>query len=207
VKLRETLARVVAVPVITAGDVAETVDLCKALAAGGLDMLEITLRSPTALAAVEAAARALPLACVGVGTLIDPRDVQRVANAGARFAVSPGYTSALAELTLGAGLDWLPGAVTASEIMLARSSGHTTLKFFPSLAFGGPEALRAYQPVFPDVKFCPTGGINQKSAADYLACANVVAIGGTWMMPKEALVARDWAAIERAAREAHTLRG
>jgi 2-dehydro-3-deoxyphosphogluconate aldolase/(4S)-4-hydroxy-2-oxoglutarate aldolase len=207
--LRARLRAAVAVPVITAGEVADTVELCRALAAGGLDMLEITLRTPTALAALGAVARALPQAHVGVGTALSVDDLRRAADAGARFAVSPGFDPGMAEAARAAPLDWLPGAVTASEIMQARNAGFTTLKFFPAQQSGGTAALKAFAPVFADVAFCPTGGLDQKLAADYLACPNVVATGGTWMMPRDAIAARDWRRIEqlaRAAREAGTAR-
>jgi 2-dehydro-3-deoxyphosphogluconate aldolase/(4S)-4-hydroxy-2-oxoglutarate aldolase len=204
--MRERLRRAVAVPVITAGDVAMTVDLCKALVAGGLDMLEITLRTPSALAAVEAVAREVPEALVGVGTLLDARDAARARDAGARFAVSPGFTATLAEATFAARLDWLPGAVTPSEVMTAREAGFTTLKFFPAQQSGGAATLLAFAPVFGDVEFCPTGGINPTNARDYLGCANVAAIGGTWMMPKDAIASRDWRRIESLASDARRLR-
>jgi 2-dehydro-3-deoxyphosphogluconate aldolase/(4S)-4-hydroxy-2-oxoglutarate aldolase len=207
--LRARLRSAVAVPVITAGEVDATVELCRALVAGGLDMLEITLRTPTALAALGAVARALPQAHVGVGTALSVDDLRRAADAGARFAVSPGFDPGMAEAARAAPLDWLPGAVTASEIMQARNAGFTTLKFFPAQQSGGTAALKAFAPVFADVAFCPTGGLDQKLAADYLACPNVVATGGTWMMPKDAIAARDWRRIEqlaRAACEARTAR-
>jgi 2-dehydro-3-deoxyphosphogluconate aldolase/(4S)-4-hydroxy-2-oxoglutarate aldolase len=207
--LRARLRSAVAVPVITAGEVDATVELCRALVAGGLDMLEITLRTPTALAALGAVARALPQAHVGVGTALSVDDLRRAAAAGARFAVSPGFDPGMAEAARAAPLDWLPGAVTASEIMQARNAGFTTLKFFPAQQSGGTAALKAFAPVFADVAFCPTGGLDQKLAAEYLACPNVVATGGTWMMPKDAIAARDWRRIEqlaRAACEARTAR-
>lgn len=207
--LRARLRSAVAVPVITAGEVDATVELCRALVAGGLDMLEITLRTPTALAALGAVARALPQAHVGVGTALSVDDLRRAADAGARFAVSPGFDPGMAEAARAAPLDWLPGAVTASEIMQARNAGFTTLKFFPAQQSGGTAALKAFAPVFADVAFCPTGGLDQKLAAEYLACPNVVAAGGTWMMPKDAIAARDWRRIEqlaRAACEARTAR-
>lgn len=198
--LRARLAAAVAVPVITAGAVEDTVELCRALVAGGLDMLEITLRTPTALPALQAVARALPQACVGVGTALSPEDLQRAGDAGARFAVSPGFDPGMVEAARRAPLAWLPGAVTASEIMAARNAGFATLKFFPAQQSGGTAALKAFAPVFADTVFCPTGGLDQKTAADYLACPNVVAVGGTWMMPKEAIAARDWARISALAK-------
>ncbi len=205
-RLREQLASAVAVPVITAGDVASTTDLCKALVAGGLTMLEITLRTETALACVEAVSRALPKAIVGVGTALSAGDLVRAEAAGASFAVSPGFDPAMAKAAQLAELAWLPGAVTASEIMQARDAGFTTLKFFPAQQAGGVAALAAFAPVFADVVFCPTGGLNQASAVEYLASPNVIAVGGTWMMPKDAIAARDWRRIEALSRSARRLR-
>jgi 2-dehydro-3-deoxyphosphogluconate aldolase / (4S)-4-hydroxy-2-oxoglutarate aldolase len=204
--LRETLRRAVAVPVITAGDVASTVDLCKALVGGGLTVLEITLRTDTALACVEAVAKALPQAVVGIGTALTSEDLVRAEAAGARFAVSPGFDPGMVGAARRGKVAWLPGAVTASEIMQARNAGFTTLKFFPAQQAGGTAALQAFAPVFGDVVFCPTGGLNQQSAAEYLATKNVVAVGGTWMMPKDAIVARDWKKIEDLARQSAGLR-
>lgn len=205
--LRETLRRAVAVPVITAGDVAGTTDLCKALAAGGLTMLEITLRTDTALACVEAAAKALPEAVIGVGTALSSEDLVRAEAAGARFAVSPGFDPGMVGAARRGKVAWLPGAVTASEIMQARNAGFTTLKFFPAQQVGGTAALAGFAPVFGDVVFCPTGGLNQQSAGEYLAAKNVIAVGGTWMMPRDAIAARDWKRIEDLARAASGLRG
>lgn len=205
--LRDVLRRAVAVPVITAGDVASTTDLCKALAAGGLAMLEITLRTDTALACVEAVAKALPEAVVGVGTALSSEDLVRAEAAGARFAVSPGFDPGMVGAARRGKVAWLPGAVTASEIMQARNAGFTTLKFFPAQQAGGTAALNAFAPVFGDVVFCPTGGLNQQSAAEYLGCKNVGGVGGTWMMPKDAIAARDWRRIEGLARSAASLRG
>ncbi|MBL8702454.1 MAG: bifunctional 4-hydroxy-2-oxoglutarate aldolase/2-dehydro-3-deoxy-phosphogluconate aldolase [Alphaproteobacteria bacterium] len=206
--MRDALRRVVAVPVITAGDVASTTDLCKALAAGGLTVLEITLRTETALACVEAVAKALPEAIVGVGTALTSEDLVRAEGVGARFAVSPGFDPAMVGAARRGKVAWLPGAVTASEIMQARNAGFTTLKFFPAQQSGGTAALGAFAPVFGDVMFCPTGGLVQETAREYLACKNVVAVGGTWMMPKDAVAARDWKRIEGLARiAAGTSRG
>lgn len=205
--LRETLRAAVSVPVITAGDVASTVDLCKALVGGGLTVLEITLRTDTALACVEAVASALPQAVVGVGTALSSEDLVRAESVGARFAVSPGFDPGMVGAARRGKVAWLPGAVTASEIMQARAAGFTTLKFFPAQQAGGTAALGAFAPVFGDVVFCPTGGLNQESAREYLACKNVVAVGGTWMMPKDAIAARDWKKIEDLAHAARQARG
>jgi 2-dehydro-3-deoxyphosphogluconate aldolase/(4S)-4-hydroxy-2-oxoglutarate aldolase len=190
-----------AIPVLTVTDVALGVELCRALAAGGLTVLEVTLRTPQALDAVAAIAKALPAATVGVGTLTRPEEFQRALDAGARFAVSPGLTQHLAIAGADSSLAYLPSAITPSEIMAARDWGFTTLKFFPCKAAGGIAALKSLAPVFPDVSFCPTGGLGAEDFRDYLALSNVVCVGGTWMMPAKLVEARDWKAIEALARQ------
>jgi len=198
--IRALLARARVVPVLTVDDDQAAVDLAKALFDGGLWMLEVTLRTPGALGAVRRIAKALPEAVVGVGTLTRPQEFAAAAEAAARFAVSPGLTPALAAAGHKAPIPYLPAAVTPSEIMAAREAGYGTLKFFPAKAAGGLNALRALAPVFPDVAFCPTGLLTQDDFRDFLAIDNVVAVGGTWMMPKAAIAARDWAGITAAAR-------
>lgn len=157
--VREMLAKARVVPVMTVSDVTLGVDLAKALVAGGLSMLEVTLRTKEALKAVEAIAKALPEATVGVGTLTRPQEFKASRDAGAVFAVSPGLTPRLAEAGKGSGLAYLPSAITPSEVMAAREWGYTTLKFFPCKAAGGIGALKNFEPVFADVAFCPTGGL------------------------------------------------
>jgi len=200
--VREMLAKARVVPVMTVHDPAEGVELARALVAGGLSMLEVTLRTKQALAAVEAIAKALPEATVGVGTLTRPEEFKQSRDAGAVFAVSPGLTPRLAEAGKGSGLAYLPSAITPSEVMAAREWGYTTLKFFPCKAAGGIGALKNFEPVFADVAFCPTGGLGMDDFRDYLALSNVVAAGGTWMMPATLVKARDWAGITGLARQA-----
>jgi len=199
-EIRDLLKRARVVPVLTVEDDQDAVDLAKALFDGGLWMLEITLRTQGALGAVRRIAKALPDAVVGVGTVTKPEEFATAAEAEARFAVSPGLTPTLAAAGHKAPIPYLPAAATASEIMEAREAGYSTLKFFPAKAAGGTKALRAFAPVFPDVAFCPTGLLTQDDFRDYLALDNVVAAGGTWMMPKAAIAARDWASITAAAR-------
>ncbi|MBI1778851.1 MAG: bifunctional 4-hydroxy-2-oxoglutarate aldolase/2-dehydro-3-deoxy-phosphogluconate aldolase [Proteobacteria bacterium] len=198
--IRELIEGSTAIPVLTVTDVAAGVALCRALFAGGLTVLEVTLRTPQALDAVSAIARALPDAVVGVGTLTRVEEFQRARDAGARFAVSPGLTQRLAVAGAESGMPYLPSAVTASEVMAAREWGFDTLKFFPCKTAGGAAALKSLAPVFPDVAFCPTGGLTAEDFRDYLALANVVCVGGTWMTPAKLVEARDWPAIEALAR-------
>lgn len=200
--VRDMLAKARVIPVMTVSNVAQGVELARALVAGGLSMLEVTLRTKEALAAVEAIARALPSATVGVGTLTRPEEFKSSRDAGAVFAVSPGLTARLAEAGKGSGLAYLPSAITPSEVMAAREWGYTTLKFFPCKAAGGIGALKNFEPVFPDVAFCPTGGLGMDDFRDFLALGNVVAAGGTWMMPAPLVKAGDWAGITALARQA-----
>lgn len=197
--IRSQLARARIVPVLTLEPGPDAVELCQALVRGGLTMLEITLRTDGALRAIEMVAHALPNAAIGVGTITRAGQLVQAASAGARFAVSPGATPALLEAAAKSGLPFLPGTATPSDVILARAAGFTTLKFFPAKPMGGIATLAALAPVFGDVAFCPTGGITQQDFRDYLALKNVVAVGGSWMAPRAAIAARDWAAIERAA--------
>lgn len=183
------------IPVIVLNDVAHAVPLARALVAGGVRMLEVTLRTPQALACMEAIARDVPEAVVGAGTVRTPADAQAAARAGARFAVSPGYTAAVGQACRDAGLALLPGVATGSEIMMALEDGFTELKFFPALQAGGAAMLKAWSGPFFDVRFCPTGGVTQQNAPDFLALSNVVCVGGSWLVPPEALLRGDWARI------------
>jgi len=194
------------IPVIVLNDVAHAVPMARALVEGGIRMLEVTLRTPQALACIEAIAKAVPQAVVGAGTLRSKADAQAAANAGARFAVSPGYTSALGAACRDLGLPLLPGVATGGEIMAAQEDGFTALKFFPALQAGGSAMLKAWSGPFFDVKFCPTGGISLHNAADFLALPNVLCVGGSWLVPADALAQGDWARITTLAREAVALR-
>ena len=193
------------IPVIVLNDVAHAVPMARALVEGGIRMLEVTLRTPQALACIEAIARAVPEAVVGAGTLRSKADAQAAANAGARFAVSPGYTTALGAACRDLGLPLLPGVATGGEIMAAQEDGFSALKFFPALQAGGSAMLKAWSGPFFDVKFCPTGGISLQNAADFLALPNVLCVGGSWLVPADALAAGDWAHITTLAREASAL--
>lgn len=194
------------IPVIVLHDVAHAVPMARALVAGGIRMLEVTLRTPQALACMEAIAREVPEAVVGAGTVRSAADAQAAVLAGARFAVSPGYTHAVGRACHELGLPLLPGVATGSEIMAAQEDGYTELKFFPALQAGGIPMLKAWGGPFGDVKFCPTGGVTPQNAADFLALPNVACVGGSWLVPADALAQGDWARIEALAREAASLR-
>ena len=202
--IRDIMAAAPVIPVITIEREADAIPMARALVAGGLPVLEVTLRTPVALAAI-AAMRTVPGAIVGAGTLLAPEDFARVAAAGAQFAVSPGLTTALAEAGRRSHVPLLPGVATASELMNARAAGYTALKFFPAEPAGGAPMLAAFAPVFQDVVFCPTGGITRASAPMYLKLANVRCVGGSWVTPAAAVQAGDWAQVEALARDAAQL--
>ncbi len=193
------------IPVIVLEDVAHAVPLARALVAGGIRMLEVTLRTPQALACMEAIAREVPEAVVGAGTLRSAADVGAAVQAGARVGVSPGYTPQLGQACRDAGLALLPGVATGSEIMMAQEDGLTELKFFPALQAGGIAMLKAWQGPFGEVKFCPTGGVSAANAAEFLALSNVACVGGSWIVPSDAIAAGDWGRIEQLARAARQL--
>ena len=193
------------IPVIVIQRVDDAVALARALVAGGIRVLEVTLRTPAAVGAIAAIASAVPEAIVGAGTVRSAADARAAHAAGARFAVSPGWSPRVAAACRSLGLALLPGAATASEVMEAADDGFRFLKFFPAAAAGGTAMLKAWSSVFADVSFCPTGGITAGSAPDYLALANVEVVGGSWLTPPDALATGDWQRIERLAREATTL--
>ena len=193
------------IPVIVLHDVADAVPLARALVAGGIRMLEVTLRTPQALACIEAIARDVPDAVVGVGTVRSAADAQAAQMAGARFVVSPGYTHAIGQTCRDLGLPLLPGVATGSEIMAAQEDGYTQLKFFPALQAGGVPMLKAWQGPFGDVQFCPTGGVSPANAREFLALSNVVCVGGSWLTPADAVQSGDWERITQLAGEARSL--
>jgi 2-dehydro-3-deoxyphosphogluconate aldolase/(4S)-4-hydroxy-2-oxoglutarate aldolase len=203
--MRAIMARAPVIPVLTIERLADAVPLAKALCAGGLTVLEVTLRTAAALDVIRAMRQAVPDAIVGAGTLTSPDDFARVAAAGAQFAVTPGLTEELAVAGRHAGFPLLPGVATASELLAARAAGYTALKFFPAEPAGGTAMLSAFAPVFPEVVFCPTGGITRESAPRYLQLRNVACVGGSWVTPGAALQAGDWAQIQALARDAALL--
>lgn len=194
------------IPVIVLEDEAHAVPLARALVAGGIRMLEVTLRTPVALACIEAIAKEVPEAVVGAGTVRSAADAQAAALAGARFAVSPGYTRSVGKACHDLELALLPGVATGGEIMLAQEDGYTALKFFPAMQAGGLGMLKAWQGPFGDVRFCPTGGVNPENARDFLALANVACVGGSWITPPQAVAGGDWERITRLAAEAARMR-
>lgn len=193
------------IPVIVIERTEHAVPMARALVEGGVRVLEVTLRTPAALAAIAAIAQSIPDAIVGAGTVRSSADAHAARAAGARFAVSPGWSPRVAAACREIGLALLPGVATASEVMAAADEGFRFLKFFPAGAAGGTAMLKAWGSVFADVAFCPTGGITAASAPDYLALANVRVVGGSWLTPPDALAAADWPRIERLAREAASL--
>ena len=194
------------IPVIVLNDIAHAVPMARALLAGGVRMLEVTLRTPQALACIEAIAREVPEAVIGAGTVRSRADAQAAARAGAQFAVSPGYTSAVGQACRDAGLALLPGVATGSEIMMAQEDGFTELKFFPAMQAGGSALLKAWSGPFFDVRFCPTGGVTLQNAPDLLALPNVVCVGGSWLVPTDAMARGDWALITELAAATFSLK-
>ncbi len=192
------------IPVLVIDDASVAAPLARALIAGGLPVLEVTLRTPAALDAIAQMAR-VDGGVVGAGTLLTPDDVARARAAGARFGVSPGTTGPLLDACEAAGLALLPGAATASEAMRLLERGYRMQKFFPAEASGGAAALRAIGAPIPQVAFCPTGGVTPENAPDYLALKNVRCVGGSWVAPGALVKARDWNAIEALARQAASL--
>jgi 2-dehydro-3-deoxyphosphogluconate aldolase/(4S)-4-hydroxy-2-oxoglutarate aldolase len=204
--IRDIVALVPVIPVLTVTELEHAVPLARALSAGGLRVLEITLRTPVALAAIEAMRKAVPEAIIGVGTLTRAVDFAAADRVGAQFGVSPGLTPELASAARGARFPLLPGVMTPTELIAARAAGFTVLKFFPAQQAGGLGMLKALGAPFPDVQFCPTGGITRATAPDYLALPNVVCVGGSWVAPPAMLEAGDWSGIEALARDASALR-
>lgn len=193
------------IPVITVTDLAQAAPLARALVAGGLRVLELTLRTPCALAAITEMRDAVPEAIVGAGTITRPEDFDLVARAGAQFGVTPGLTPALIAASGAAPFPLLPGVMTPSELIAARAAGFDACKLFPAQQAGGIGMLKALAGPFPDHVFCPTGGVSRANAAEFLALPNVLCVGGSWVVPAEALQHGDWGTIETLARDAATL--
>jgi 2-dehydro-3-deoxyphosphogluconate aldolase/(4S)-4-hydroxy-2-oxoglutarate aldolase len=194
------------IPVIVIERLEDAVPMAQALLAGGVRVLEVTLRTPVALKAMEDIARAVPDAIVGAGTVRSVADVQAAKDAGCRFAVSPGYQRDIGQACKAHDLPLLPGVATASEVMQAHADGHRLLKFFPATAAGGIPLLKAWAGPFADVAFCPTGGITIETAPQFLALPNVLVCGGSWLTPNDAMRRGDWAGITALARQAAALR-
>ena len=199
---RDVMQDAPVIPVIVLNDVNHAVPMARALVAGGIRMLEVTLRTPVALQCIERIAKEVPEAVAGAGTVRTPAEAQAAARAGARFAVSPGFTNAVGQACRDNGMPLLPGVATGSEIMMAQEAGYSELKFFPAMQAGGPAMLKAWSGPFFDVKFCPTGGVSVGNAKEFLSLPNVVCVGGSWLVPNDALLSGDWGRITALASEA-----
>ncbi len=193
------------IPVLVIEDAGKAVPLARALVAGGLSTLEVTLRTSAALDAIRAIADSVTGAVIGVGTLRIAEDVSAAVAAGAQFGVSPGFSAPVMDAAEGAGLPMLPGVATPSEAMAAADRGYRILKFFPAEVNGGVAALKAWGSALPDLRFCPTGGISDTNAAEYLNLPNVLCVGGSWVAPNDAVARGDWALIESLSRSASGL--
>ncbi|WP_316203218.1 MULTISPECIES: bifunctional 4-hydroxy-2-oxoglutarate aldolase/2-dehydro-3-deoxy-phosphogluconate aldolase [unclassified Bradyrhizobium] len=205
-KLDAVFALAPVIPVITIEDAAHAVPLARALVSGGLRVIEITLRTQAGLDAARAIIDEVPDAVVGIGTVLTPADYERAARLGAAFAISPGLSIGLLDAANAGEMPFAPGIQTASDLIACVTRGYELVKFFPAVPAGGLAALDALAGPFPNVRFCPTGGINAGNAAQWLAHKKVVAIGGSWVAPAADIRAGAWAAIEQRAREATKLR-
>ena len=194
------------IPVVVIDDAKAAVPMARALVAGGVPTIEVTLRTPAALDAIRAIAAEVEGALVGVGTVLSAKDLYAAQQAGARFAVSPGVSPRLLDAADDSALPLLPGAATASEAMALLERGYRHLKFFPAVPAGGHKLLGAWASPLPQIRFCPTGGISLSNAPDFLALPNVLCVGGSWLTPADKLKSGDWAGIEYLAREAAALR-
>lgn len=203
---REILAASPVMPVIVIDELASAVPLARALVAGGIRVLEVTLRTAAALDSIRAIVAEVPEALVGVGTIVSPADLEAARAAGARFGVSPGANAELLAAARDSGLPFLPGVMTPSDVIAAVAAGFDTLKLFPAKQAGGVGMLKALGGPFPQLRFCPTGGIDLASAPEFLALPNVACVGGSWLTPADKVQAGDWAAITRLAADAATLR-
>ena len=206
-RVDDVFARAPVLPVLAIERIDDAVPLARTLVEAGLPVLEVTLRTDCAIGAIARIARELPGAVVGAGTVLTPEDLIAVGEVGAAFAISPGATEPLYAVAREVALPWIPAVATASEVMVGLDHGHRRFKFFPAEAAGGVAALKGFAGPFPQVRFCPTGGIDAERAPRYLALSNVATVGGSWMVPGDALAARDWVRIGALAREAAALRG
>ncbi|MBR9912249.1 MAG: bifunctional 4-hydroxy-2-oxoglutarate aldolase/2-dehydro-3-deoxy-phosphogluconate aldolase [Gammaproteobacteria bacterium] len=199
---REILKLAPVVPVITIRDIKDAVPLAKALVAGGIPVLEVTLRTPQGLEAIRLMKQEVEGAVVGAGTIVNERDLDNAVEAGSEFIITPGLTDNLLRAGMKCGVTFLPGIATISDLMRCMEHGLDTLKFFPAEAAGGAKTLKAFSGPFPDIRFCPTGGIGLNNIADYLAVSSVLSVGGSWLTPDNLINAGDWAGITRLAKEA-----
>ena len=200
IKPSDVFAASPVIPVIVINELDEAIPLANALFAGGVNILEITLRTPVALDAVHLLTNTFPEALIGVGTIATPEHLQKAIMAGAKFAISPGFTPALLEAGHNSSIPLIPGIASVSELMQGLSAGYTHFKFFPAGVAGGPALLKAIYSPFPQAQFCPTGGINENNYRDYLALPNVSCVGGSWLVPDEAIKTGNWPLITALAR-------
>ena len=203
---REILSAGAVIPVMAIDDLSTAVDLAHALVEGGIPTLEITLRTPVGVDAIRLIAKEVPNAIVGAGTVTNPEQLKAVEDAGALFAISPGLNETLAKASHQSSIPLIPGVATPGEVQLALEHGLDTLKLFPAEVVGGKAMLKALFGPYPDIRFCPTGGITLESAPEYLALPNVLCVGGSWLTPKEAVQNKDWDSITRLAKEAAALK-
>ncbi|MCX2920448.1 bifunctional 4-hydroxy-2-oxoglutarate aldolase/2-dehydro-3-deoxy-phosphogluconate aldolase [Stenotrophomonas rhizophila] len=206
-RVRAVLKLAPVIPVFTPENVEDAVEVARALFNGGLPVIEVTLRTPMAMEAIQAMVEAVPDAVVGAGTVLTAAQMEQVKQVGGRFAVSPGATSRLYAAARDTDLPFLPGVATSSELMLGLEQGLDTFKFFPAVQAGGAAMLSAWNGPFGDVRFCPTGGISAQTARDFLHLPNVLCVGGSWLTTRALLQARDWAGIEQLARDSAALVG
>jgi 2-dehydro-3-deoxyphosphogluconate aldolase / (4S)-4-hydroxy-2-oxoglutarate aldolase len=204
--IEEVLRASPVMPVVTIHDAATAPDLARAFVRGGIRVIEVTLRTPAALEAIEKIASAVPEIRVGAGTVVGIADLHAAASAGASFAISPGATPTLLAGGASGPIPYLPAVATASELMAGIAAGYRFFKFFPAAAAGGIPMLKSLAGPFPDARFCPTGGISQETAHSYLELPNVLCVGGSWLTPADALTTRDWDRIQRLAAKAAALR-
>lgn len=206
-RVRAVLKLAPVIPVFTPESVEDAVEVARALFNGGLPVIEVTLRTPMAMDAIQAMVEAVPDAVVGAGTVLTAAQMEKVKQLGGRFAVSPGATPRLYAAARDTDLPFLPGVATSSELMLGLEHGLDTFKFFPAVQAGGAAMLSAWNGPFGDVRFCPTGGISAQTARDFLHLPNVLCVGGSWLTTRALLQARDWAGIEQLARDSAALVG
>jgi len=206
-RVRAVLKLAPVIPVFTPENVDDAVEVARALFNGGLPVIEVTLRTPMAMDAIQAMVEAVPDAVVGAGTVLTAAQMEKVKQVGGRFAVSPGATPRLHAAARDTDLPFLPGVATSSELMLGLEHGLDTFKFFPAVQAGGAAMLSAWNGPFGDVRFCPTGGISAQTARDFLHLPNVLCVGGSWLTTRALLQARDWAGIEQLARDSAALVG
>ncbi|WOJ94551.1 bifunctional 4-hydroxy-2-oxoglutarate aldolase/2-dehydro-3-deoxy-phosphogluconate aldolase [Congregibacter variabilis] len=199
---RDILSQAPVVPVLAIENLDHAIPLARALVDGGIPVLEVTLRTPAGLPAIRAISEAVPDAIVGAGTVINARDFEAAVDAGSRFVVTPGLTQGILDAAADSSVPLIPGVATVSELMRALDHGIDCLKFFPAEASGGAAALKAFAGPFPNVDFCPTGGIGLHNIDDYLALRSVITVGGSWLTPSALLAAEDWAGVTKLAREA-----